>query len=358
MGTERVMDLTQSIITADDDVLVTGSTGFVGTHLVAKLIENGCRKIRCLVRPASNITKLEELGRQHEVAIEILRGNLLSRGDCVTATEGVSVIFHLAAGTGTKSFSDAFLNSVITTRNLLDGALTHRTLRRFVNVSSFAVYTNENHPRPGILDEDCPIENQPELRYDPYCFAKVKQDELVAHYGLEHGIPYVLVRPGVVYGPGKKRIHGRIGIDTFGLFLHLGGKNPIPFTYVDNCAAAIALAGMKKGVEGQVFNIVDDDLPSSRQFLAMYKKEVRRFPSFYLPHCVSYLLCVLWEKYSSWSQGQLPAVYNRKVWAASWKRTCYSNEKIKSILGWKPQVSMTEGLQQYFADCRADRSHA
>ena len=121
-----------------------------------------------------------------------------------------------------------------------------------------------------------------ELRCDPYCFAKVKQDELVAQYGLKHGIPYVLVRPGVVYGPGKKRIHGRIGMDTFGIFLHLGGANTIPFTYVDNCAAAIALAGLKKGVEGQVFNIVDDDLPSSREFLTMYKKEVRRFPSFYL----------------------------------------------------------------------------
>src|SRR5207247_2190515 len=249
-----------------------------------------------------------------------------------------------AAGTGTKSFADAFLNSVITTRNLLDGALSHASLRRFVNVSSFAVYTNEDHPQPGILDEDCPTEMRPELRCDAYCFAKVKQDELVADYGLKHGIPYVLVRPGVVYGPGKKRIHGRVGMDTFGVFLHLGGANPIPFTYVDNCAEAIALAGIKKGVEGEVFNVVDDDLPSSRQFLRMYKKEVSPFPSFYIPHYVSYVLCVLWEKYSAWSQGQLPAVYNRRVWATSWKRTRYSNEKLKRVLGWRPHVSMAEGL--------------
>jgi nucleoside-diphosphate-sugar epimerase len=352
------MDLADSIITANDVVLVTGSTGFIGPHLVKNLIENGCRNIRCLARPSSNITKLEDLGRLHNLAIKVSRGNLLSREDCIAATEGASVIYHLAAGTGTKSFADAFLNSVITTRNLLEGALTHGTLRRFVNVSSFAVYTNEDHPRPGVLDENCPLEIRPELRCDPYCFAKVKQDELVAQYGMKHGIPYVLVRPGVVYGPGKKRIHGRVGVDTFGIFLHLGGANTIPFTYVDNCAAAIALAGMKKGVEGQVFNIVDDDLPSSRQFLRLYKEKVHRFPSLYVPHYVSYLLCILWEKYSAWSQGQMPAVYNRRVWAASWKSTCYSNEKTKSILGWKPQVSMTEGLQQYFADCRANRNHA
>ena len=353
-----VMDLDDSIIAADDLVLVTGSTGFIGPHLVEKLVENGCRNIRCLARPSSNVAKLEELGQRDDVTVQVSRGNLLSREDCIAATEGVSVIYHLAAGTGTKSFADAFLNSVITTRNLLEGALTHGVLRRFVNVSSFAVYTNEGHPRPGILDEDCPIEIRPNLRCDPYCFAKVKQDELVAQYGLKHGIPYVLVRPGVVYGPGKQRIHGRVGMDTFGIFLHLGGANPIPFTYVDNCAAAIALAGLKKGIEGQAFNIVDDNLPSSRQFLNMYKKEVKDFRSFYLPHYVSYLLCFLWEKYSAWSQEQLPAVYNRKVWIASWKRTSYSNEKIKAMLGWNPNVSMTEGLRQYFAYCREHATHA
>ena len=71
--------------------------------------------------------------------------------------------------------------------------------------------------------------------------------------------------------PAKQRIHGRIGMDTFGVFVHLGGSNPIPFTFVDNCADAIALAGLKPGVDGEVFNVVDDDLPSSRQFLRMYK---------------------------------------------------------------------------------------
>jgi nucleoside-diphosphate-sugar epimerase len=352
------MDFSDLLITADDAVLVTGATGFIGTHLVGKLIEKGCRNVRCLVRRSSSITELEKLGRDHAAAVTFLRGNLLSREDCVAATKGVSVIYHLAAGTGTKSFADAYLNSVITTRNLLEGALTHGSLRRFVNVSSFAVYTNDNHPRAGVLDEDCPTEVRPELRCDPYCFAKTKQDELVADYGRKCGIPFVLVRPGVVYGPGKKRIHGRVGMDTFGVFLHLGGANLIPFTYVANCAEAIALAGLKKGVEGQVFNVLDDDLPSSRQFLKMYKQEVTPFPSFYIPHYVSYLLCLLWEKYSEWSQGQLPPVFNRKVWAASWKRTQYSNEKIKAVLGWRPHVSTAEGLKQYFMGCRMKENHA
>jgi nucleoside-diphosphate-sugar epimerase len=352
------LDASDQIIEPSELILVTGSTGFIGVKVISALQRLGFKNIRCLVRPSSDLTQLEELNRHNGSTIEILRGNLLSREDCEVATQGVSLIYHLAAGTGTKSFADAFANSVVATRNLLDSTLLHGCLRRFVNVSSFAVYTNQKKTLPSILDESCPTEDHPESRGDAYCFAKVKQDELVISYGKEYGIPYVLIRPGVVYGPGKERIHGRVGLDTFGLFLHLGGSNPIPFTYVDNCAEAIALAGIKNGVEGEVFNVVDDDLPSSREFLKMYKKQVGHFRSIYIPHFASYLLCFLWEKYSAWSQGQLPPVYNRREWAASWKRTGYSNEKVKSMLGWIPKVPTAEGLNQYFASCREKGAHA
>src|SRR5208283_5546268 len=145
-----------------------------------------------------------------------------------------------------------------------------------------------NKPRRNILDESCPVEPYPEMRGDAYCYAKVKQDELVISYGRQFGIPYVIVRPGIVYGPGKEAISGRVGIDTFGFFLHLGGSNTIPLTYVDNCAAAIVLAGLVKGVDGEAFNVVDDDLPSSRQFLRRYKKNAKQFKSIYVPHLISY----------------------------------------------------------------------
>jgi nucleoside-diphosphate-sugar epimerase len=118
------------------------------------------------------------------------------------------------------------------------------------------------------------------------------------------------------------------------------------------------LAGLTKGVEGQIFNVIDDDLPSSRRFLRMYKREVRSFPSLYLPHAVSYALCSLWEKYSAWSGGQLPPSFNRRSWHAYWRRTRYSNAKLKTGLGWAPLVSTPEGLRRYFESCREKRQHA
>ena len=353
------MERESFIVSAEDQILVTGAAGFIGRRVVENLLNRGFRNLRCFARPSSNVASLEGVvsGRSDDAHVNLMRGNLLSADDCVSATQDVKVIFHLAAGAGEKSFPDAFMNSVVTTRNLLEACLKHNCLVRFVNVSSFTVYTNAKKDRK-VLDESCPVEIRPDLRGDAYTFAKVKQDELLTDYGNRFRIPYVIVRPGYVIGPGKQAISGRVGIDTFGMFLHLGGSNTIPFTYVDNCAEAIVLAGLTKGVDGEVFNVVDDNLPSSRQFLRLYKRNVRSFKSLYLPHFVSYALCYLWEWYSNWSEGQLPLAFNRKRWQVDWKKTRYSNEKLKTLVGWTPKVPMAEGLERYFEGCRNGKQHA
>ena len=343
----------------DDPILITGASGFIGTRLVRNLLDRGFRNLRCFTRPSGKASKLEAL-RDYpgDVRIRVFTGNLLSREDCAAATENVTVIFHLAAGRGEKSFPDAFMNSVVATRNLLEASVQHRSLRRFVNVSSFSVYSNTQNPQWRLLDESCTIEPQPELCGDAYSFAKIKQDEVVTECCGRFGIPYVIVRPGYVIGPGKAAITGRVGIGTFGIFMHLGGSNKLPFTYVDNCAEAIALAGLKKGIEGEAFNIVDDDLPSSRRFLRLYKQNVRRFKSIYVPHFLSYAGCYLWERYSIWSEGQLEPVFNRTLWHRYWKRTRYSNKKLKIKLGWTPRVPMAEGLRRYFESCAESKGRA
>lgn len=350
----------EMIIDRDRPILVTGAAGFIGRRVVERLLKRGFSNVRCIVRPTSDCKQLhaviEESGKATQV--QWVRGDLLSRKDCARAVERAAVIYHLAAGRGEKSFSEAFMHSVVTTRNLLEAAAGSPDLKRFVTISSFSVYNNDGKRSSRVLDESCPVEDRPELRGDAYTFAKVKQDEMVIDYGKRSGVPYVIVRPGYVYGPGNEGITGRVGLGTFGLFLHMGGGNTIPFTYVDNCAEAIVLAGLKPGIDGEAFNVVDDNLPSSREFLREYKKNVKRFRSVYLPHWVSYLLCWTWECYSRWSEGQLPPVFNRKVWYAYWKRTTYSNEKLKSRLGWSPQVSSADALRTYFECCRVKRKYA
>src|SRR5207253_9721608 len=326
-----------------------GSNGFIGARVVEILLEYGYRNIRCFVRPSSRLDRLEKVLSQFDAGkdVALVTGDLLSRDDCRKAAEGVSIIYHLAAGME-KSFAGAFMNSALTTRNLLDAFLEFGKPKRFVNVSSFAVYSNLGLRRGALLDENCPLEDAPKKRFDAYGFGKRKQEELVREYGEKYELPYVILRPGYVFGPAKTELNGRVAINTFGFFIQVDGSHLLPLTFVDNCAEAIVLAGLKAGVEGEVFNVVDDELLTGRQFLRLYKKRVNRF-SVRIPYSVAYALSLLWEEYSNWSQGQLPPVFNRRRCAAEWKGNRYSNEKLHDRLGWKPRVNMEDAMAAFLS---------
>lgn len=340
-----------NFIQYDEPILVTGAAGYVGRKVVEILLTSGFSNIICFLRPSSDSSKLSRLADSfRQSSLKIIKGNLLSKKDCELATKNVSLIYHLAAGVD-KSFASSYLNSVISTRNLLEGVLKNGNLKRFVNISSFAVYSNQRLGRKDILDENCDIHNPAHQLQEAYVYAKIKQDEIVIEYGNKYNIPYVIVRPAVVFGPGKKFIPGRIGIDTFGVFMHIGGSIVLPLTYLDNCAEAIILSGLKVGIEKEVFNIIDDDLPTSRKFLKEYKKNVDKITSIRLPYWFAYFFSYLWEKYSDHSRGQLPPAFNRVRCVTYWRGNRYSNAKLKSLIGWTPTVNMADAMQIYFDAC-------
>jgi nucleoside-diphosphate-sugar epimerase len=334
-----------SVLALDERVLVTGANGFIGAKVVEILLERGFRSLRCFVRPSSRLDRLQAaIDRQASAAdVEMVSGDLLSREDCRRAAEDVSVVYHLAAGFD-KSFAGAFMNSALATRNLIEAALEKAPLKRFVNVSSFAVYSNLGLKRGELLDESCPLEDSPQERFDAYGFGKLKQEQLVKEYGDRYGLGYVILRPGTVFGPGKRDLSGRVGIDTFGIFIQVGGSHLLPLTFVDNCADAIVLAGLHPGAEGETFNVVDDELLTSDEFLRAYRSRTGRHLSIRIPYGVAYGLCRLWEEYSKRSKGQLPPAFNRRRCAAEWKRNRFSNQKLRERLGWRPRVDMESAM--------------
>ena len=340
----------KSIALAGDRILVTGSNGFIGSKLIEILLEYGFANLRCFVRPSSDLGRLQKVLGNFDAGrnVELVIGDLLSREDCRKAAAGVSIVYHLAAGME-KSFAGAFMNSALATRNLMDAFLECDRPKRFVNVSSFAVYSNLALKRGDLVDETCPLEDAPQERFDAYGFGKLKQEELVKEYGSKHQLPYVILRPGYVFGPGKTELNRRVGVGTFGFFVQVNGSHFLPLTFVDNCAEAIVLAGVKADVDGEIFNVVDDELPTGRQFLKVYKKKMKSFRSIRIPYFAGYGLCSIWEKYSKWSKGQLPPAFNRRRCVAEWKRNRYSNQKLREQLNWRPRVPMKQAMEAFLA---------
>jgi nucleoside-diphosphate-sugar epimerase len=192
------------------------------------------------------------------------------------------------------------------------------------------------------------MDPHPERR-DPYSFAKHRQEALGWKYHREAGLPLVVVRPGPIFGPGQPILVGRVGLNLFGLFLHLGGGNTIPLTHVDNCADAVVKAGLVPDIEGEVFCIVDDCLPTSRQLLRQYRRQVAPVPFVRVPFVLLRQLARLNASYSRRTNGHLPPVFTPYKVDAMWKGQRYSNDKAKRLLGWTPHIPMEEALSMTFA---------
>lgn len=327
-------------------VLVTGSNGFLGSALVARLLARGEQSIRCLVRPGSSRARLEALEADPPGAIEYCTGTLNKPADCARAVDGVDMVYHLAAAIGGAP-ADMFMNSVVATRNLLEAMAAAGRAVKLVHCSSFSVYGVADLPRGGRVDETTPLEPHPERR-DIYAHSKLRQEQLVWLYHRDRGIPLVVLRPGVVYGPGGGApMSSRVGLNLFGLFLHLGGKNIIPLTYVDNCAEAFVCAARASEFAGEVYNVVDDDLVDAREFLRRYRNEVARVRYVTVPLVVTRLMSLAVEKYVDHSGGQLPPIFTRYKTDSLWKGNTFDNRKLKGT-GWTPLVSTEEGLRRHF----------
>ncbi len=324
-------------------ILLTGANGFLGRAVVESLVAAGERDLRLFLRPASP--------RPQREGIEVVEGTLLRIADIERALDGVQFVYHLAAAKN-GAVSDIFLHTVVGTKNLLEACIRRPEPPALLLVSSMSVYASASLPRGAKIDEQSPTETNPELR-DAYAFSKARQETLFHEYCERHRLRGVVARPGVIYGPGGVPLPSRVGLTLPGIVLHLGGDNQLPLTYVENCADALARIGQSPHALGQIYNIVDDDLPSCRQYLGRYHREARSVRSLALPWPATLVLSHLNEIYSKRSKGQLPAILTPYKSRALWSGNRFDNRKLKS-LGWTPRISTEEGLRRTFASIKSE----
>lgn len=324
-------------------IFVTGGSGFLGKRMVRRLLECG-HDVCCLVRRGSDTSAFRAAvtidggGR-----LETVYGTLQDIAKLVEKIGSCDVVVHSAAAMNGGA-PVLFLNNVVATRQFMT-VLGSLCPKRLVLVSSLGVY-GTGDLRPGdVMDETCPLDPTPQLR-DPYSYSKIGQERVVWE-AYKSGVvsSLVVIRPGVIYGPGKGCLSARIGLQLGSLMVKMGGGQRVPYTYVDNCADAIALAVSAEGIDGEAFNIIDDDPPKARHVLRQYCRQVQRLRVIPIPRWAIGPMSGLCEWYHRWSRGQLPAVLTRYKSAAQWKPLRYSNAKAKSRLGWTPRVEFKVGLQ-------------
>lgn len=335
-------------------ILVTGAGGFLGQRIARALLQQGADDLRLHYRqhpPAARLDPLREAFGG--VRIESGAGNLLARGSLADLVAGVDTIVHAAAGMRGAA-ADMFANTVLGTRNLLEAA-GQAGVRRVVLVSSFSVYRTEHLQADAVLDESVPMESVG-IEKGAYGYAKTRQEQLFREFQAAQGFESVILRPGVIYGPGGGALSPRVGIKAMGVFFALGGGATLPLTYVDNCADAIAVATLK-AAPGSVFNVVDDDLPSCRDYLRGYRRHVQPLRVLPVPHWAFMFGAGQLAKYHKASKGQLPAVFTPYVVRSMYTPLRYSNAALKA-LGWTPAVATATGMARSFDHWRAELGKA
>lgn len=337
-------------------ILVTGAGGFLGKRIVERLLAHGQTDIRCMLRDTAKGAALKAIASEFPAAhVEFAAVNLRNLREIQAAVDGVDLIIHAAAALK-GSPAEMFLDSVVAGRNLLDAvsAMPEGQRPRIVLVSSFGVFGVPSMPRGALVDESSPMETDP-ARRDVYSYTKLRQEQMFWDYQKRLGFQLVVLRPGVIYGPGSGHFSNRVGLSMFGRFIHLGGQNLLPLTYVENCAEAIVLAALSPETSGQVYNVVDDDLLTSAQYLRLYREKVKPIATIRVPYWLLLWGSKLVERYAEKSKGQLPAIFTPYKTRAMWGGNSFSNGRLKSI-GWHPIVSTNEGLNRSFDAFRREVS--
>ncbi len=240
---------------AGQSVLVTGATGFVGGHLVARLLEQGAQ-IKLLVRDARRLP-FDWQGR-----VEVCQGDLTEPASLEAAVRGVGRVFHCAANVQTWGRrQDYEAVNVDGLRHLLQALapLAHE-IERFVHVSTVDVYGFPETP----CDEGC----APQPPGFGYGDSKLRGELLLRDVAPTLGLPYAILRPANVIGPGSPFIE-RVGRELrSGLMLRVsGGRVDAGFLYVDNLIDALLWAGLAPQAKNEVFNVVDPQPVTWRQLL-------------------------------------------------------------------------------------------
>lgn len=325
-------------------LLVTGAGGFLGRYVVASAVRRG-HMVRAMVRPA---TKNIPASWMDHPRVEIVYGDLRSTHNIDSLLGDVQTVIHLAASKAGDLY-EQFGGTVIATENLLK-AIYKKGIDKLVVTSSFSVYEYLKRPAWSALEETSPLAADPLVR-DEYCQTKLFQEKIILEFAEENNVCCVVLRPGVIFGRNNLWT-ARLGMQVNEKWwIRTGASSPLPLTYVENCAEAIALSAEYDGTRRQiVLNVVDNDTPSQREYMNTLCNQLSPRPSIVpVPWALMRILARLaWLTNRVCFKGtaKVPGLFVPSRLHARCKPLRYNNHKISSCLKWQPRYTWQQGIER------------
>ena len=313
--------------------LVTGASGFTGSHLARHLLASGY-EVRALVRHSSSLAALEGLD------VEVGYADLAAKEPLDAAVRGVDAVFHVAAlyraeNVPRRAFWDV---NVDATRRLLE-ASERAGVRRFVHCSTVGVQGDIQHPP---ATEDAPY--SPGDRYQE---SKRDGELLALEWFRARRVAGSVVRPTGIYGPGDLRFLKLFRMIDKGTFRMLGsGEILYHLTYVEDLAEGLRLAAEREEALGEVFTIGGEGYLTLNQLVAKIAQALGRpVPDHaHLPVWPVWLAGFACELLCR-PFGIAPPLYRRRVDFFT-KSRAFDIGKAKRLLGYQAKVPLEEGLRR------------
>lgn len=319
--------------------LVTGANGFIGSHLVELLVEQGW-EVRCLVRRTSNLRWIEKL------PVEFAYGEVTDPRSLEPAVEGVQIVFHLAGLTKARRAEDYFRVNEKGTENLLAACAGKAVgLRRFVLVSSQAAAGPSNGRTPR-KEEDPP---QPLTSYGR---SKLAAEQVARRYAGQ--VPITIVRPPAVYGPRDRDLLVFYRYIAKGIKPLLGrGERVISVVHARDLARGILAAGLSERAAGETYFIANPVPAEWEAFAdlvatALGRRRVRRVV---LPTWVLYPAAYLSEA-GAFLAGRAATLNREKIREIRERYWVCSTEKAYEHFGFQTEIPLDSGLRETIGWCQ------
>jgi nucleoside-diphosphate-sugar epimerase len=319
-------------------VLVSGAGGFLGRHVVDRLLARGHR-VRAIVRPGSTEPAWPD-------TVERFRADLRVHNGLLSAFEDIDAVVHLAAATsGDEDIQ--FSSSVMATERFLE-AMSKSKAKRLIFISSLVVY--DWAKARGVLDEQTPLHGN---LYDmgPYTIAKVWQERTVSRFAAANSLELTIMRPGFIWGDNHTELAG-MGRRYGQVYLMFGPLTRLPLSHVVNCADCLVAAVENPTSAGETFNVVDgDDIRVWRYVRECIRRSGHRGIMVPLPYRaglgIAYL-ALLTSRILFGTRGKLPSILMPRRFESQFKPVRFSNRKLRDVLNWTPPVSFDDCLDLSF----------